>query len=240
MIEILQDETLDDLNKVNKKIIQKKNGFRFSIDAVLIANFIDIRHKGTTVMDIGTGSGIIPLLLSENENILKIFGVEIITENAILAKRSIEYNNLDNKIEIINKDIKELSVDSKIDMIVTNPPYIKSDNGKKSENSVKAISKHEVKLTLEELIINSRRILKSGGSFNIVCRTDRFQEIVNLLSENNFFAKRIRMVHVKPGKNSILFMIEAVKDKKYTPEILEPIYLYDENGSYTEEILKYY
>lgn len=240
MIEILQDETLDDLNKVNKKIIQKKNGFRFSIDAVLIANFIDIRHKGTTVMDIGTGSGIIPLLLSENENILKIFGVEIITENAILAKRSIEYNNLDNKIEIINKDIKELSVDSKIDMIVTNPPYIKSDNGKKSENSVKAISKHEVKLTLEELVINSRRILKSGGSFNIVCRTDRFQEIVNLLSENNFFAKRIRMVHVKPGKNSILFMIEAVKDKKYTPEILEPIYLYDENGSYTEEILKYY
>ena len=191
-------------------------------------------------MDIGTGSGIIPLLLSENENILKIFGVEIITENAILAKRSIEYNNLDNKIEIINKDIKELSVDSKIDMIVTNPPYIKSDNGKKSENSVKAISKHEVKLTLEELVINSRRILKSGGSFNIVCRTDRFQEIVNLLSENNFFAKRIRMVHVKPGKNSILFMIEAVKDKKYTPEILEPIYLYDENGSYTEEILKYY
>ena len=136
MIEILQDETLDDLNKVNKKIIQKKNGFRFSIDAVLIANFIDIRHKGTTVMDIGTGSGIIPLLLSENENILKIFGVEIITENAILAKRSIEYNNLDNKIEIINKDIKELSVDSKIDMIVTNPPYIKSDNGKKSENIV--------------------------------------------------------------------------------------------------------
>ena len=240
MIEILQDETLDDLNKVNKKIIQKKNGFRFSIDAVLIANFIDIRHKGTTVMDIGTGSCIIPLLLSENENILKIFGVEIITENAILAKRSIEYNNLDNKIEIINKDIKELSVDSKIDMIVTNPPYIKSDNGKKSENSVKAISKHEVKLTLEELVINSRRILKSGGSFNIVCRTDRFQEIVNLLSENNFFAKRIRMVHVKPGKNSILFMIEAVKDKKYTPEILEPIYLYDENGSYTEEILKYY
>ena len=191
-------------------------------------------------MDIGTGSGIIPLLLSENENILKIFGVEIITENAILAKRSIEYNNLDNKIEIINKDIKELSVDSKIDMIVTNPPYIKSDNGKRSENSVKAISKHEVKLTLEELVINSRRILKSGGSFNIVCRTDRFQEIVNLLSENNFFAKRIRMVHVKPGKNSILFMIEAVKDKKYTPEILEPIYLYDENGSYTEEILKYY
>lgn len=126
MIEILQDETLDDLNKVNKKIIQKKNGFRFSIDAVLIANFIDIRHKGTTVMDIGTGSGIIPLLLSENENILKIFGVEIITENAILAKRSIEYNNLDNKIEIINKDIKELSVDSKIDMIVTNPPYLLS------------------------------------------------------------------------------------------------------------------
>ena len=240
MIEILQDETLDDLNKVNKKIIQKKNGFRFSIDAVLIANFIDIRHKGTTVMDIGTGSGIIPLLLSENENILKIFGVEIITENAILAKRSIEYNNLDNKIEIINKDIKELSVDSKIDMIVTNPPYIKSDNGKRSETSVKAISKHEVKLTLEELVINSRRILKSGGSFNIVCRTDRFQEIVNLLSENNFFAKRIRMVHVKPGKNAILFMIEAIKDKKYTPEILEPIYLYDENGSYTEEILKYY
>lgn len=240
MIEIMSDETLDDLNKVNRKIIQKKNGFRFSVDAVLIANFTEVKHKNSVVMDIGTGSGIIPLLLSQNENIKKIYGVEIIEENASLAKRSIELNGLENKIEIINSDIKELKVDYKVDIIVTNPPYIKSENGKISENGIRAVSKHEIKLTIRELIENSKRILKSGGSFNIICRTNRFQENIAIFSENNFFVKRIKPVHVKPGKSAMLYMIEAVKDKSYTPDILEPIYIYDSQGNYTEEIKNYY
>lgn len=237
---ICDDETLDELNKVNKRIIQKKDGFRFSVDAVLIANFLNIKSGNLTVMDIGTGTGIVPLLISDNTHIKKIYGVEIQEENATLAKRSIKYNELEEKIEILNQDIKKLKVDFKIDLIVTNPPYIKSANGKISENRVKAISKHEVELTIKELIENSRRILKSGGSFNIICRTNRFQETFFLLSENNFYVKRLRTVHTKPGKEAILFMIEAIKDTKCTMEIMDSIHIFNETGEYTDEVLKYY
>ncbi len=232
---ICDDETLDELNKVNKRIIQKKDGFRFSVDAVLIANFLNIKSGNLTVMDIGTGTGIVPLLISDNTHIKKIYGVEIQEENATLAKRSIKYNELEEKIEILNQDIKKLKVDFKIDLIVTNPPYIKSANGKISENRVKAISKHEVELTIKELIENSRRILKSGGSFNIICRTNRFQETFFLLSENNFYVKRLRTVHTKPGKEAILFMIEAIKDTKCTMEIMDSIHIFNETGEYTDE-----
>ncbi len=237
---ICDDETLDELNKVNKRIIKKKDGFRFSVDAVLIANFLNIKSGNLTVMDIGTGTGIVPLLISDNTHIKKIYGVEIQEENATLAKRSIKYNELEEKIEILNQDIKKLKVDFKIDLIVTNPPYIKSANGKISENRVKAISKHEVELTIKELIENSRRILKSGGSFNIICRTNRFQETFFLLSENNFYVKRLRTVHTKPGKEAILFMIEAIKDTKCTMEIMDSIHIFNETGEYTDEVLKYY
>lgn len=237
---ICEDETLDELNKVNKKIIQKKDGFRFSVDAVLIANFLNIKSGNLTVMDIGTGTGIVPLLISDNQHIKKIYGVEIQEENATLAKRSIIYNQLENKIEIINEDIKKLKADFKVDLIVTNPPYIKSENGKISENRVKALSKHEIELTIKELIENSKRILKSGGSFNIICRTNRLQETISLLNENNFFIKRLRTVHTKPGKDAILFMIEALKDSKCTMEIMDALHIFNECGNYTEEVLKYY
>lgn len=237
---ICEDETLDELNKVNKKIIQKKDGFRFSLDAVLIANFLNIKSGSLTVMDIGTGTGILPLLISDNIHIKKIYGIEIQKENAELAMRSMKYNGLEEKIEILNKDIKKLEVNFKIDLIVTNPPYIKSENGKISENRVKAISKHEIELTIKDLIANSKRILKSGGSFNIICRTNRFQETFFLLSENNFHVKRLRTVHSKPGKEAMLFMIEAIKDTKCTMEIMDSLYIFNENGEYTEEVLEYY
>jgi tRNA1Val (adenine37-N6)-methyltransferase len=237
---IFGDETLDELNKVNKRIIQKKEGFRFSVDAVLIANFLNIKSGNLTVMDIGTGTGIVPLLISDNTHIKKIYGVEIQKENAMLAKRSVKYNELEEKIEILNEDIKKLKVDFKIDLIVTNPPYIKSANGKISENIVKALSKHEIELTIKELIENSKRILKSGGSFNIICRTNRFQETFFLLSENNFYVKRLRTVHSKPGKEAMLFMIEAIKDTKCTMEIMDSIHIFNESGEYTDEVLEYY
>lgn len=237
---ICEDETLDELNKVNKKIIQKKDGFRFSVDAVLIANFLNIKSGSLTVVDIGTGTGIVPLLISDNPHIKKVYGIEIQKENSELARRSIIYNGLEEKIEIVNADIKKFKVDFKVDMIVTNPPYIKSENGKISENRVKALSKHEIELTIKELIENSKRILKSGGSFNIICRTNRFQETIYLLSENNFYVKRLRTVHTKPGKEAILFMIEAIKDTKCTMELKDALYIFDENGEYTPEVLEYY
>lgn len=239
MVELLEDETLDDLNKINRKIIQKKNGFRFSIDAVLIANFLDVK-KNINILDIGTGTGIIPILISDNDKIEKIYALEIQENIADMSERSVKYNLLEEKIKIINKDIKEFKADIKFDMIVTNPPYIKVSDGKLSDNTVKAASKHEVKLRIEELIENAKRLLKSGGSFNIIYRTNRFQELVEVLGKNNFFIKRLRFIHSKPNNNSGLFMIEALKEKRCPINIETPLWIYDSEGNYTEEVCRYY
>lgn len=236
---ILEDETLDELGKVNRKIIQKKDGFRFAIDAVLIANFLNIKKK-SLLIDIGTGTGIIPLLIADNNKIHKIYGIEIQEEIAQMAIRTVEYNNLNYKIEIIQDDINNLDKNFKADVIVTNPPYIKKENGKISENSKKAISRHEIKLNLEQLLLKSKKTLKSGGSFNIIYRTNRFQELVTMLNLNKFYIKRLRFIHSKPGNNSNLFMIEAIKDRVCDLEILPALYLFDEKGKYTEEISEYY
>lgn len=238
MVEIYEDETIDELNKVNKKIIQKKDGFRFAVDAVLIANFLNL--KGVkTVLDIGTGTGIIPILISE-KNIEKIYGIEIQSNIADMAERSIKLNNLGEKISIINTDIKKFKNDFKIDMIVSNPPYMRIDEGKISENIEKAISRHELKLTFEEFISSAKKILKSGGSINIIHRIKRFEEVMNILKNNNFNIKRIRIVYSKLGKDAILFMVEAIKDRKCDIVIKEPIYLYDKENTYSNEVMSYY
>lgn len=238
MVEIYEDETIDELNKVNKKIIQKKDGFRFAVDAVLIANFLNL--KGVkTVLDIGTGTGIIPILISE-KNIEKIYGIEIQSNIADMAERSIKLNNLGEKISIINTDIKKFKNDFKVDMIVSNPPYMKVDEGKISENIEKAISRHELKLTFEEFISSAKKILKSGGSINIIHRIKRFEEVMNILKNNNFNIKRIRIVYSKLGKDAILFMVEAIKDRKCDIVIKEPIYLYDKENTYSNEVMSYY
>ncbi|NLK63103.1 MAG: methyltransferase [Fusobacteria bacterium] len=239
MIEIHDDETLDTLNKVNKKIIQKKYGFRFAIDAVLIANFLELKNI-KTILDIGTGTGIIPLLLSEEKNINKIYGVEIQENIANMALRSIKLNNLSEKIEIINSDIKDIDKNISVDLIVSNPPYMKLDEGKISENHEKAISRYELKLNFEEFVKSSKRLLKSGGSLNIIHRLKRFEHVITTLTMNNFNIKRLRFIYSKEGKDAILFMVEAIKDRKTSISIKEPIYLYNKQFSNYEEIENYY
>lgn len=236
---VLEDETLDDLTKFNRKIIQKKDGFRFAIDAVLLANFLNIKKK-SIMIDIGTGTGIMPLLLVDNPKIEKIYGIEIQEEIAKMAKRTVNINDLGEKIEIVKEDFNNINFNFKVDIIVTNPPYIKKENGKISTNSIKAISRHELKLNLEQLVLKSKKTLKSGGSFNIIYRTNRFQELASMLHENKFYIKRLRFIHSKPSKNSNLFMIEAIKDRVSELEILPALYLFNEEGNYTEEVLEYY
>lgn len=237
---ILEDETLDELNKINRKIIQKKKGFRFAIDAVLISHFLNIT-KECRVLDIGTGSAIIPLLLSENEKIMQIDAVEIQDEIADMALRSVKYNNLENMIRIHNTDIKEYFSNEKYDYIVTNPPYMKKENGNVSENEIKAISRHELKINLEELLNKGESLLKNGGSFNIIYRTERVSELLKTIENYKLYPKRLRFVYSKPGiGKSNLFMLEALKGKKSSLEILEPLYLFSKTGEYTEEVKKYY
>lgn len=240
-MEIYEDETLENLTKFNMKIIQKKKGFRFSLDAILISNFVKINNKKKIdILDIGTGTGIIPLLLVTNENINTITGVEVQDSVADMSKRSVLINGLEDKIKIENKDIKDYKREKKFDMIITNPPYMKVENGKISNNIGKAISRHEIKLDLNSLIESSKKILKDGGSFNIIYRSKRFQELVNIMTKYDFHIKRLRFIYTKTDKNAELFMLEAIKNRKKDIEIENPLNVYNRSGEYSNEVKSYY
>ncbi|MBZ4683260.1 MAG: tRNA1Val (adenine37-N6)-methyltransferase [Fusobacteriaceae bacterium] len=237
---IENDESLDILQKVDKKIIQKKKGFRFGIDAVLLANNINIANP-SKILDIGTGTAIMPLLISNNKNIIHIDAIEIQEEIANMAKRSIKYNSLENLINIYNIDIKEFPKNKKYDIIISNPPYMKCESGNISSNITKAISRHEIKLTLDDLLQSVKDLLLLNGSFYLIYRTNRFYEVITKLENYKLHPKEVRFIYTKQNsKNSDLFILESIKGKKGDFKILEPLYIFNEMGEYTTEVKTYY
>lgn len=212
----------------NFKIIQKTNGFRFSVDAVILADFFSPIKEGK-ILDIGTGNGIIPILLYGKGKGKKIVGVDIQEENISLARRNIQLNNLEDMIDIVNCDIKDYPMGNSFDYIVSNPPYMKVDGKKQNDLSSKAIARHEIKLNLESLVKSAKRMLKPVGSFSLVHRSYRFTEISRVLEESGFSLKRVRFVYFSKEKNSNLVLIEAWKGKKCQLEIEPPLFL-EESG----------
>lgn len=235
---IIEDETLEDLPSVNCKIIQKKKGFRFTVDSILLVNFLKLK-KNTNLLDIGTGTGIMPLLLCRKEEINLITAVEIETEIAKMFEKTIEINSLKSKIKLINTDIKNYK-EEPFNMIISNPPYMKLNEGYVSPHDYRAGARHEVNLDLKELLINGKRLLKNGGSFNLIYRTNRFMEVLDEARMLNFNTKRVRFIYSKPNQSSDLFMIEMIKGFKCACVVEEPLYIYNEHGEYTEELKKYY
>ncbi len=235
---IIEDETLEDLPSVNCKIIQKKKGFRFTVDSILLVNFLKLK-KNTNLLDIGTGTGIMPLLLCRKEEINLITAVEIETEIAKMFEKTIEINSLESKIKLINTDIKNYK-EEPFDMIISNPPYMKLNEGYVSPHDYRAGARHEINLDLKELLINGKRFLKNGGSFNLVYRTNRFMEVLDEAKMLNLNAKRVRFIYSKSNQNSDLFMMEMIKGFKCACVVEEPLYIYNEHGEYTEELKKYY
>ena len=235
---IIEDETLEDLPSVNCKIIQKKKGFRFTVDSILLVNFLKLK-KNTNLLDIGTGTGIMPILLRRKEEINLITTVEIETEIAKMFEKTIEINSLESKIKLINIDIKNYK-EKPFNMIISNPPYMKLNEGYVSPHDYRAGARHEVNLDLKELLINGKRLLKNGGSFNLVYRTNRFMEVLDEAKMLNLNAKRVRFIYSKPNQSSDLFMIEMIKGFKCACVVEEPLYIYNEHGEYTEELKKYY
>ena len=235
---IIEDETLEDLPSVNCKIIQKKKGFRFTVDSILLVNFLKLK-KNTNLLDIGTGTGIMPLLLCRKEEINLITAVEIETEIAKMFEKTIEINSLESKIKLINTDVKNYK-EEPFDMIISNPPYMKLNEGYVSPHDYRAGARHEVNLDLKELLINGKRLLKNGGSFNLVYRTNRFMEVLDEAKMLNLNVKRVRFIYSKPNQSSDLFMIEMIKGFKCACVVEEPLYIYNEHGEYTEELKKYY
>lgn len=223
------------------KIVQNKNYFNFSLDSILLPNFVELTKSNKKILDLCTGNVPIPLVLSTKTN-AKIYAVEIQKEIFELAKESIKINNLENRVILINDDVKnttKLFETDTFDIITCNPPYFRK--GEKSilnENEIKSIARHEIKIKLEDIIKISKKLLKNGGSLNIVHRTDRLIEIIDLMKKNNIEPKRIRFIYPKNNRESNLVLIDGRKNGKTGLKILPPLYVHNEDGSYTEEVLE--
>ena len=242
-IYLKENERIDDLEYAGLKIIQNKTGFCFGIDSILLSDFAKNLKKNSVVMDIGTGTGIISILLSKKSMAGKIYAVEIQKDVAEMANRSVKLNNLENKICIINKDIKEIFEEikpNKMDAIVTNPPYMKINTGAQNDDIKKLISRHEVKCNLDDIIKISYKLLKSKGEFYMVHRAERIVDILYLLRKYKIEPKSIRFVHPYINKAPNLVLIKGIKDAGELLKIEKPLVIYKEDGQYSDEILEIY
>ncbi len=236
------NERIDDLQCDGLKIIQNTEGFCFGMDAVLLSNFCDIK-KNSVIVDLGTGTGIIPLLVWAKNEVNKIFGLEIQKDVADMASRTMKINSLDNDIKIINIDLKEapkvLGI-NKYDVITSNPPYMGYGEGLVNPKDKKAISRHEIMCTLRDVIQTSSRLLKHHGRFFMVHRPHRIVDILCILREYKLEPKTIRFVHPKVNEKPNLVLIKSVKAAKAELKFEKPLYVYKEDGTYTDEIFKIY
>ena len=243
MIELIKNERIDDLNYKGLKIIQKEDGFCFGMDSILISNFSKILKKNALIADLGTGTGIISILVSAKNIIKKIYGFDIQNDMIEMAKRSVKLNNLEEKIEMINTDIIGLSnkgYKNKFDYVITNPPYKKINTGIINENEKKLISRHEVKCTLDDIIFESSKILKDRGTFYMVHRPERLPDIMILMKKNKIEPKEIQFVYPTIEKQANLVLIKGIKYANSYLKVLEPLIIYDNEGNYTNEIMNFY
>ena len=237
-----EEERIDDLQCKGLKIIQNPKGFCFGVDAVLLSNFCEIK-RDSKVVDLGTGTGIMPILIAGKSSAKKIFGVEIQKEVANMAMRSVKLNKLEDRIDIINEDLKkieELIEVNSIDVVVSNPPYMNSGGGLKNPEDLKAISRHEVKCTLEDVIKTASRLLKHRGNFYLVHRPHRLVDIMCLCRKHKLEPKNLRFVHPSTNKKPNLLLLKCVKAGNPELKLLSPLYIYNEDGSYTDEVYKIY
>ncbi|MDP3387344.1 MAG: tRNA1(Val) (adenine(37)-N6)-methyltransferase [Eubacteriales bacterium] len=236
------NERIEDLQLKGLKIIQNSEWFCFGIDAVLLSDFAEIK-KSSTVVDLGTGTGIIPLLLWGKKEPKKIIGVEIQKEVAEMAKRSVLLNNLENNIEIIDIDMNHLNqviLSHSIDVVVVNPPYVEFNGGIINPDSNKAISRHEISCSLEDVIRVASRLLRHNGSFFMIHRPHRLVDIFCLMRKYRIEPKKIRFVHPKAGQQPNMVLVKGVKAGNSELKIMEPLFVHGENGQYTDEIFEIY
>ena len=220
------DEIIEKLDE-KFKIIQKVGGYKYGEDTVLLFKLFQasLNKKNIKLLDIGTGNGILPILLSDNEFLSELVGIDIQKENIDRANEALQLNKIEKNIQFECIDIREYRKSNYFDVIISNPPYM-DDNGKKiNENEHKAISRHEIKLTLNELISNAKRLLKPIGLLYFIHRTHRLVEIIKALDKNNFSIKKIIFIYSSQNNKSTMMFVEAVKGKKVKLEI-QNYYIY--------------
>ncbi|MCI8454198.1 MAG: tRNA1(Val) (adenine(37)-N6)-methyltransferase [Lachnospiraceae bacterium] len=241
-ISLQENERLDDLQRNGLKIIQKRDGFCFGMDAVLLSGFAKIK-SGERTLDMGTGTGIIPLLLSAKTKGAYFAGLEIQAEMAKMAARSVALNGLEEKIEIIQGDIKEagkLFKAASFDVVTANPPYMNDAHGLKNPMEEKAVARHEILCTLEDVIREGAGLLKTGGRMYMVHRPHRLAELIGLLSKYRMEPKRLKFVHPYLDKAANMVLIEAVRGGGAWLKLEAPVIVYKEPGMFTDEIYEIY
>ena len=240
---ILRDgERLDDLQCDELQIIQNPRYFCFGMDAVLLSSFAKA-PRGGKVVDLCTGNGIIPLLLSAKTEVLSIYGIEIQEEIADMARRSVDFNGLNERINIVNGNIKEalqLTGGASFDVVTVNPPYMIRNHGKANDEGPKAIARHEIHCTLEDVTEVGAKLLKEKGHFYMVHRPFRLAEIMCSMKEVRLEPKRMRMVYPYVDDEPNMVLIEGVKGANPGMVVEKPLIVYKEVNVYTEELLKMY
>ncbi len=241
-VELLKMERIDELHRNQYKIIQNPQGFCFGMDAVLLSGFAEV-YKGEQVLDLGTGTGIIPILLEAKTEGKHFIGLEIQEYSADMAKRSVLLNDLQEKVEIVCGDIKTVSKrfgKSVFDVVTTNPPYMNEAHGLKNPNTAKAIARHEILCTLEDIVREAAAVLKPGGRFYMVHRPRRLIEIIRVLSAYQLEVKRMKPVYPSIEKEANMVLLEAVRGGRPLMRMEEPIIIYESPGVYSKEIYEIY
>ena len=245
MGELLREECgerLDDLQCNGLYLIQDPDKFCFGIDAVLLSNFVKVKKNGH-VVDLCTGSGIVPILLSAKTGAKKITGIEIQSDIADMARRSVSYNKLDEKIDIINDDIsnalKYLN-NCSVDSVCVNPPYMKDTTAIKNPDLPMAIARHELLTDLETVINIASKLLKESGKFFMVHRPSRLSEIFASMRQNRIEPKRLRFIHPYIESKANLVLIEGAKGSGVWMDVEPPLVVYKDKNVYTDEVLKIY
>ena len=246
--------TLDTIRNI--KLYQNKNGYRFSVDALLLYSFVNL-HRANRIADLGAGSGIVGILLAKKYHDSEVALIEIQNSLAGLAEKNIALNKVEKSVRVIRTDIKKfklgdfhsgnkttlnspLLIPNSFDLVVSNPPFRRQKTGLISPTDEKAVARHEIELNLADLIQASRFILRSKGRFCMIYHPSRLVELIDALREKHMEPKRLRFVHSTLTTEARMVLVEAIKDGRTEMKILNPLYIYKEDGTYTDEMKALY
>ncbi|MCR5055030.1 MAG: tRNA1(Val) (adenine(37)-N6)-methyltransferase [Lachnospiraceae bacterium] len=244
MCDLKPGERIDDLQRNGLRIIQNPERFCFGMDSVLLSHFVsEGKNTGSRILDLGTGNGIIPLLLSALMPGYEIKGLEIQEESVDQARRSVEMNGLSHRIEIVNGNIKDASNifgASSFDIVTVNPPYMIGGHGLKNPKDAKTIARHEILCTWEDIVGETKKLLPSKGKMYVVHRPFRLAEIISSLTAAGLEPKRMRLVYPAIDKEPNMVLIEAVRGGRSRITVEKPLIIYGEDGEYTKEVYELY